>query len=80
MSKTKCPVCHSTWIDPLTSMNKMFCYQCDDFRPFHLKEGQKSVLIDGLVGGRDPDETPAKHLGILYVEKPAGVHIKTLTK
>jgi len=49
--RAKCPVCGSNWVDPLTSMRKMFCYQCDTFRPFELKKGQKSVLIHGLVGG-----------------------------
>ena len=48
--KAKCPVCGSNWFDPLYSMNKMYCYECDDFRPFYLKEGQKSLLIKGLIG------------------------------
>lgn len=61
MSKTHCPVCDSKWIDPLYSMNKMFCYNCNDFRPFFLKEGQKSILIEGLIGGMEnvvPDKKP----------------------
>lgn len=53
MSRTQCQVCNSKWIDLLFSMNKMFCYQCNDFRPFILKEGQKSLLIKGLVRGME---------------------------
>ena len=50
---TSCPKCGTKRIDPLTSMNKMWCYECEEFFPFPLKGGKKSVLIDGYVGERD---------------------------
>ena len=49
----KCPECGSNWVDPLFSMNKLFCYQCNTFRVFELKPEKKSILNDGYVGDRD---------------------------
>lgn len=59
MSRTACPFCGSTWIDPLYSMNKMMCFKCNKFRPFKLKPGQKSLLIKGLVGSDGTEEATA---------------------
>lgn len=56
----KCPECGTSWVDPLFSMNKLFCYQCNVFRPFELKPKKKSILNDGYVGDRDK----------YYVNKP----------
>ena len=56
MSKTRCPVCGGKWFDPLYSMNKMYCFKCEAFRPFFLKEGQKSLLIKGLVGNKEDNK------------------------
>lgn len=45
-----CPHCKSKVTDALTSINKIFCAECNKFYPFPLKKGKKSILIKGLVG------------------------------
>ena len=52
----KCPNCGGTYFDPLTSMNKLWCFKCERFYPFPLKEGKKSILIDGLVGKKENEK------------------------
>lgn len=56
----KCPVCRSEDVDPLTSMNKMWCFTCGKSRPFPLKPEKKSILNDGYVGDRDEHYTKRK--------------------
>ena len=54
MSEFYCPYCDKkTRSDLLPSMNKVWCFECQRFHPKDLKNGQKSVLIDKLVGGKD---------------------------
>lgn len=37
----------------LSSMNKRLCVDCKDYSDWLLKPRQKSVLIEGAVGGSD---------------------------
>lgn len=51
-SDLKCPKGHTTLVR-LVSQNRYWCCECRYYYPFKLKEGQKSVLIKGLVGTED---------------------------
>jgi len=50
--RNRCPDCGEFTIIQLPSMNKKICTNCQKEFDWHLKEGQKSVLINNLVGGR----------------------------
>lgn len=45
-----CPHCDGTLI-PLSSIDKEMCESCHTYFTWELKNGQKSVLIEGKVGG-----------------------------
>jgi len=51
MVPAPCPKCGNGMII-LTSINAKWC-DCGFKMEHHLKPGQKSVLIDGLVGGKN---------------------------
>ena len=53
MMKEVCPVCGEKGIVPLPSMNKKACFCCHREFEWKLKDGQKSILIENLIGGRD---------------------------
>jgi len=54
-----CPLGH-TILDPHYSTNRYWCFECRKFYPFPLRDGKKSILIEGLVGGQAND-TSAKN-------------------
>ena len=50
--KRSCPVCNKEPTDMLFSINKIYCFNCEEFYDFKLKLGQKSIHNKGLKGER----------------------------
>ena len=45
-----CPECDSKYIGLLSSLNKIYCHECEKYYPKPLKPGQKSILIKNYKG------------------------------
>jgi len=48
-----CVHCEKKYTVSLTSTNEMICNSCKKSSPFVLKDGQKSILERGKIGGRN---------------------------
>lgn len=51
-----CTVCNEPLV-ALTSLNKKYCTGCKKMYDWELAPGQKSLLIQGLVGSPDKDDS-----------------------
>ena len=57
MSTKSCPVCECTELVLLHGENKKICTGCGHEIDWPLDEGQKSVFLKNVIGGKDGEVT-----------------------